>query len=303
MSKFSIIVTVYNAANVENLIRCLDSIFNQTYDDYEVIIVNDDKSSECRKIIKEYTNKYTNKIISINRKNKEISSVRKKGISKAKGQYILFVDSDDYIAKGLLKTLNSKTKDSPDVIRFQVKEIIHDNKIYMHRELPFETVKGITAFNKIAKYCYVDNIEFYSYRKEFINKLYSKFLRYVDDDFFAFGSFMILQAKKVKSIGYVGYIIENNNNKFKTPIDYLEQYKQFENLLIDSNFDNLKIWQKYIANILIKQTILLKSKEYKAYLSALNKNEVFDLLEQAGLQKWLIRKYPKLYYKFIRNQS
>lgn len=295
MNKFSIIVSVYNTESYVS--RCLESILNQTYDDYEIIVVNNGSTDNSKKIIQEYKEKYSDKISQVNIKNTGLLSARSRGLKKANGEYILFVDSRDFIQGGLLKTLSTKIKDNPDIIRFQSKEV-SDNKICMYRELPFETVKGDTAFKKIIKYHYIDNIEFYLYKKEFINGIYKKFLKSASDDFFCLGSFLILQAKKVKSIGYVGYVISKENSIYTpAPMYLLEQYIEFEKHILDSTVDGEKKWKVYVANKLIKESIRLKSKKYKEYLIELNKNNIFDFVEQTGIERWVICKHPKIYYK------
>jgi len=295
MNKFSIIVSVYNTESY--IYHCLESILNQTYEDYEIIVVNNGSTDNSKKIIKEYIEKYPNKISQINIKNNELSGARSRGLKKANGDYILFVDSHDSIQAGLLKTLSTKIKDDPDMIRFQVKEV-YDNNICMYRELPFETVKSDTAFKKIIKYHYIDNIEFYLYKKEFIDRMYKKVLKNINDNFFALGSFLISQAKKVKSIGYVGYVIsKENNTQQPAPMCLLEQYIEFERHLLNGTIDNESRWKTYVTNKLLKETVHLKSKKYKEYLSALNKNNIFNFIEQTGIEKWFICKHPKIYYK------
>ena len=93
MSKFSIIIPVYN---VENYIKkCLDSVFAQTEKDYEVIVVNDGTKDNSMDIVKNYDVKI------VNQKNQGLSEARNTGLKNAKGEYILFLDSDDYIEKNL----------------------------------------------------------------------------------------------------------------------------------------------------------------------------------------------------------
>ena len=147
MPKFSVIVPVYNTEKY--LRKCIDSILNQSYDDYEIIIVNDGSTDSSKKIINEYCKTFSSKIKGVHKKNGGLSDARNKGVKKACGDYLLFVDSDDYIEKNLLKTLSKKLKDEPDIIRFQIKEV-HEDKVCMYRELPFETVKGDVAFKKIV---------------------------------------------------------------------------------------------------------------------------------------------------------
>lgn len=94
MAKVSIIVPVYN---VEKYLRkCLDSLINQTLKDIEIICVNDGSKDNSPKILEEYAKK-DNRIIVINQENAGLSVARNSGIDIAKGEYIGFVDSDDWI--------------------------------------------------------------------------------------------------------------------------------------------------------------------------------------------------------------
>lgn len=94
MPKLSIIVPVYN---VELYIRrCLDSILSQTFDDFEAIIIDDGSLDNCWAIIDEYA-QHDNRIIAIHQKNKGVSAARNTGLKIAKGEYIGFVDPDDWI--------------------------------------------------------------------------------------------------------------------------------------------------------------------------------------------------------------
>ena len=113
MVRISIIVPVYN---VENKIhRCLDSILTQSFTDYELILIDDGSTDNSGKICDDYSAK-NDKIIVIHQTNKGASAARNTGIKQAKGDYISFVDSDDYLHKDYLETLYSLvTKNHADI--------------------------------------------------------------------------------------------------------------------------------------------------------------------------------------------
>ena len=311
MVKFSIIVPVYNTE--EYLERCIESILKQTFDDFEIILVNDGSTDNSKKIITDYQKQYPEKIKVVNKKNGGLSSARNKGVSKAKGEYLLFVDSDDYIEKGLLKTLNTKTKDCPDLIRFQIKEI-RDNKICMHRELPFETLKGDKAFKKIIKYHYVETAWCYAYRREFYknNKFSFSEGKYHED--FGLIPYVVMCASKVKSIGYVGYnyvirsgsiMTEVNYEKNKKKAeDFLYHYKNLVDKMDGSDCINIDIYKSFLANSAILKSLELNSKDYKNYVKELRNLKVFNNLLhdtwQRKIKKIGIRLSPRLYYKVVR---
>lgn len=95
MYRYSIIIPIYNAERT--LERCLDSLLVQNCKEAEIVLVNDGSTDKSRDLCIKYAQKYT-QINYINQKNSGVSVARNKGIIAARGQYILFVDSDDYVA-------------------------------------------------------------------------------------------------------------------------------------------------------------------------------------------------------------
>lgn len=102
MSKVSIIIPVYNAE--KTLCRCLDSLVVQTYEDVEIILVNDGSVDSSRNICETYRDKYS-QIILINQENAEPATARNVGIDSASGKYISFVDADDYVECGMIEEM------------------------------------------------------------------------------------------------------------------------------------------------------------------------------------------------------
>ena len=112
MPKFSIIVPVYNVE--EYIDDCLKSIKNQSFKDYEVIVVNDGTKDNSIKLIKE--NFTDDRIKIFNKKNGGAASAKNYGIKKAKGEFIFFVDADDFIEECLLEMYNKALKEKSDLV-------------------------------------------------------------------------------------------------------------------------------------------------------------------------------------------
>ena len=104
--KISVIVPVYNVELY--LSKCLDSLVHQTIESIEIIVVNDGSTDNSQKIIDEYKTKYPNKIKSYIKSNGGLSDARNYGIDKANGQYIGFVDSDDYVEINMFEKMYNK---------------------------------------------------------------------------------------------------------------------------------------------------------------------------------------------------
>lgn len=102
MSAISIIVPVYNQEKLLN--RCLDSILCQTFDDFEIIIVNDGSTDNSGKICDEYATK-DRRVKVIHQKNKGVSSARQTGLDAACGVFVIHADPDDWIERDMLNDL------------------------------------------------------------------------------------------------------------------------------------------------------------------------------------------------------
>lgn len=100
--KISIIVPVYNTEKY--LHKCIDSILNQTFEDFELILVDDGSTDSSRLICDEYAKK-DERVVVIHKENGGLSSARNAGLDAAKGEYISFIDSDDFITETMMQSL------------------------------------------------------------------------------------------------------------------------------------------------------------------------------------------------------
>ena len=113
---FSIIIPVYNTEIY--LRRCVDSLVNQTFNDIEIIIVDDYSSGNCYEIVKEYQKNNLNKNIKYIRNDENLGSAwsRLNGLSHSSGKYIHFVDSDDWVEKDCYQKIYKYLDDKFDAI-------------------------------------------------------------------------------------------------------------------------------------------------------------------------------------------
>lgn len=129
----SIIIPVFNSEDY--LRECLDSVLNQTYKNIEIILVNDGSTDNSAKILKKYALENDN-IVLINQNNHGQSFARNVGLDYAKGKYIYFLDSDDYILSDMIRQLITKMeKYNLEIIRFGGKSFTdhHQYKKEMNR--------------------------------------------------------------------------------------------------------------------------------------------------------------------------
>lgn len=204
--KFSIIIPVYN---VEQYLRkCLDSVLEQSYKgDYEVICVNDGSTDSSLAILEEYAEK-RDKIKIINQANGGLSEARNAGLRAAQGEYIWFVDSDDWIEYNSLDVL-SKNLDNEDVICFNGKRYFEDGT----KETPDEgiditNISGWDYYNRYAlqtrKFHFVC-VVLRAYKREFLlsNNLFFEPGMYHEDNLFT--PFLCYYAQKVEVIPDILY--------------------------------------------------------------------------------------------------
>ena len=111
-SLISVIVPIYKVQDY--LKECIESIINQTYSDIEVILVDDGSPDRCPRMCDEWA-KRDSRIRVVHKKNGGLSSARNAGLDVAKGEYISFVDSDDFICKDALENLYNRIKDDKSI--------------------------------------------------------------------------------------------------------------------------------------------------------------------------------------------
>ena len=117
MKRISVIVPIYNAEKY--LSRCLDSILMQSNADVELILINDGSTDKSEEIINTYLGRYKSSIKYIKTKNSGVANARNLGLDKATGDYIIFVDADDYIDKNLFKNLKQYMDKNIDIIKYK----------------------------------------------------------------------------------------------------------------------------------------------------------------------------------------
>ena len=136
--KLSIIVPIYNVAPY--LRKCVDSLLAQDISDYEIILVDDGSPDECPQICNQYAEQYSN-IKVIHQANAGLSAARNSGIAAATGDYIMFVDSDDYLQPNVLGTLLEQVeRDNLDVLRFRYQNVRESGEA-------FAPYKDMTNYN------------------------------------------------------------------------------------------------------------------------------------------------------------
>lgn len=255
MRKVSIIVPVWN---VEKYIgKCLDSLVNQTLKDIEIIVVNDGTPDNSQKIIDDYVKKYPKKVKSYTKENGGQGSARNYGLKKATGEYIGYVDSDDYVEIDMYeKMYNKAKKEDLDMVICYYNNVFENSDKKIKEEFLLNGGDSkVNAFfcntgvcNKIYKKELLDGFEFKS-------KVWYEDL--------PFTCKVLMNAKKIGFIqeglyNYlqrVGSTMNNNNIKrnleildaFDDVLNYIKEYPEFKKYYPEIEY--LAIYNIYIAAV------------------------------------------------------
>lgn len=193
--KFSIIIPAHNAEN--EIERALESINNQTYKDYEVIVIDDCSSDNTYNILKKHKNITTIR----NEKNLKAGGSRNRGIEQATGEYIIFLDSDDYFAEDTtLEKINEVIgQETPDIVYLGFKIV---GKL-QEEWIPTEANSTVCERARNWKY---ENVWDVCWNRNFLN---ANKIRFVENRFFEDFVFYytgIIKAKSYKVASFITHI-------------------------------------------------------------------------------------------------
>lgn len=213
MSKISIIIPIYNVEKY--LDRCLNSVVNQTFTDWEAICMNDGSTDNCEKILNKYA-KQDSRIKVFKQENQGLSMARNNAFKHAKGLYIYFLDSDDAIHPQCLEiALNLAEKHSADLVNFKFEN--SDGVKYEPKIIDINRIKVKITQNPLflgcsgSKYRISFNVWTKLYRKDLIKEL--KFIPNIHFEDFPYTYAVLAQKPKtvVALVPLVFYTINENS--------------------------------------------------------------------------------------------
>jgi hypothetical protein len=315
MTKVSVIVPVYNTEVY--LEKCLDSLVNQTLKDIEIIVVNDGSCDNSQNIIDKYSKKYK-KIKPFIKKNGGLSDARNFGLKKAQGDYIAFVDSDDYVDVNMYQVMYDKAMSGNFDMVVCDFNLVYDDKVIGGSS----NIKSDT--NNIKSV--MNNIYPAAWNKLFNKKLFENNVFFKKGVWFEDVEFIYRLIPYIKSIGVVnnefyqyiqrsGSISKTFDKRLYNYIDnwngIIDFYK--DNGLYDDYFKELEFsYVRYLYATFVKQATNFDYDNYKKALKdaiynvKLNfpkyrKNKYF----YKGLKGYYLlmfnEKIGKLYYKYRKS--
>jgi glycosyltransferase involved in cell wall biosynthesis len=298
--KVSVIVPVYN---VEPYLRkCLDSLINQTFKEIEIIIINDGSTDNSQLIIDEYTLKYDN-IRAFIQNNKGLSEARNTGIKHASGEFLAFIDSDDWIEKEMIQEMyDLAKKHSAEIVVCSLQNINNQGKILKKlselHHLPEKIIlsQDFSIFGEMS--CFACNKIF---KKELFNNI--NFPRNMHFEDVATIPRLFLKAKIVAKTNKFFYqyliregsITRNYTIKGINMFDAIEIVKQ--DFFISTYKENIKDWSKF--------TIFQGFYCFLAYYAYVNdsicRRQMFSKLKKLIKSENISKKQIFSYHRFEKN--
>lgn len=309
--KYSIIVPVYNTDKTY-LKECFNSIIKQTYDNYEVIIVNDGSNDTTKKTLDKYVDKYG--FVLLDQKNQGLPASRINGLKKAKGDYVIFLDSDDVLNTKTLEIFNSVISEyKPDVILHdfvRFKESIN-NITYEHHWFN----KGLLNKEEILIELLQQHINSFCTKcgkRTILNismKNIDTSIVHGEDQQQSAGLIMEANSFYYTDENIYYYRVSDNEKK-----DYYKQdnindvnflVPTYKKVFVNNQYDELKAYFKTTAiNVIIYTAFkLLKTNSYKnacIKLDELNNQEIISIINSINKKAPLLN---ELIYKLINNKQ
>ena len=303
MPKISVIIPVYNTEKY--IEKCLNSVKNQTFKDIEIIVVNDGSTDNSENLIKKWQEE--NKQLDLKyyyKENRGLSSARNFGVLKASGNYIMFLDSDDYIDNNLFQYLENEIVQSIDVIKFKMITVDETGRILEKLDGPvFDKCSGEDALNKlIGNDNYIDVACIYLYKKDYFiknNFKYNEINKYHED--FGLTPLVIANAKSFISTNVYGYYYMQTNNSITRTQNYNKNIQKAYDVL--AHYDNMLVKikeynisektkdriKKYYSNTVILKTNELKLNDKKQYIKQIKNRKMYKNIKPTSFKQLIKR--------------
>ena len=289
----SIIVPIYN---VEKYLKeCIESIINQTYKNIEIILVDDGSPDNCGKICEEYSQK-DKRIIVIHKENGGLSDARNKGIDIAKGDYLTFIDSDDFVNIDYIEKLYSSIKlNNTELAQCGISKVNENNEIIEKLNYDENYIKtSHEILNELYGKHLIENVVIWNkmYAKELFKNIRFPVGKIHEDEFTTYKIFYSVDRISLLSDCLYNYRQTNESiigKKFnKKRLNLLEALEERMNFFknrneIDLYEKTLKFYIEQLRLYYIKVKKYIEDSEYR--------------------QKNIIKKYKNTYKNYLKNKN
>lgn len=309
MKLVSIIVPVYNAE--KTIKKCIDSILIQTYTNFELILINDGSKDSSLNILKKYEN-LDKSVIIISQNNAGVSTARNRGIKESKGEYILFVDSDDYIEENTLEILvkASEVNNNLDLAIGGLSIVKDNNAKHLNAISEDKIFNNLEFLSKNELFKFIVGPCGKLFKTEIIKNNNIKF-----DESLSLGEDTIFVLEYLKYTKDVKFISENLYfiNETEGSLSRRNRLDIFENIMIiyDKSKEVLeyrneykfnKIVPFYIRNIKICVNTAVAFKwQNKKYKELCNKIRNMEDFNNINLNEISLIKFDKIFFKLLKS--
>lgn len=280
-NKISVIVTIYNMEKY--LDKCIQSILNQTYKNLEVILVNDGSTDKSLDICLKYY-VLDKRIIVLNNPNEGVVKVRLAGINRATGDYITFVDADDWLDSNAYENVMDMSNNE-DMISYGLLEDYTyksiqkfdqiDEGIYMRSDIKNKILPNIFGTKKFFVFNILPNLVCKLIKREILNNCVNKVSPYVrmgEDLDFVVQSLCFIHTLRVINISPYHYV-QREKSVVRTPVGDESVIGLYRDLMsIESEIDNV-IWQRQVCTYM---SFILQLKKMNTFIK---NSSFFDKLK------------------------
>ncbi len=288
MPEISLIIPVYNVEKY--LRRCLDSVVNQTYKDFECILIDDGSTDMSGQICDEYADK-DNRFIVIHQENGGVSSARNAGLDIAKGRYIAFCDSDDELLFNYLE-LMCTADESMDMVVLGLMSKSNDNirNFIIFDDMEFFSIDNSVIQELISNRC-LNTVFGKRFKKKIIEQKHISFDKsYSLGEDSIFVSEYLIYTNSLKYCSKTGYVYYTNNDANNSLSHFDELYT-----------DKLLTANKKIVKILAGRfSEIEESKEWKNRMWKVYYESIFSILREPQFKP---RKRVELIRKTLNNED
>lgn len=289
----SIIIPVYNVEKY--LKRCLDSVINQTYSNIEIILVNDGSTDNSLNICINYANQ-DNRIKLISQKNQGLSAARNVGIDSATGNYLMFLDSDDWLDVEVINECMSYMEQGYDIIMFD--PIINGKKrnISIQNEWSASGKEAFLKLFKLGADAFYITVWQYIYRSAFIKEEGLKFcpgLVYEDE---VWTRCALISASRFLYCEKRGYYYENRENSIITSTLLDKKSKAY--FTIAKEIDRFRNNSKHVDREINEILVYTQTKFLLMSIDLLENSRLFNLSKLNNIIEKSIFSYSGFEYDF-----
>lgn len=311
--KFSIIVPVYNVSLY--LEKCLNSLKEQKGDSFEVLVINDGSCDNSLEIAEKCVSG-DKRFHIYTKENGDISDARNYGIERARGDYLLFVDGDDFVGEDYLEVIerNISENDQPDVLRYQVfRHHFQSGQSEICKGSHF-SLSGVEAFRMMIYETYFDVVWAYAFKRSFFEEYHFRFEKGRRHEDFGLIPYVILKAERVVSIEKGLYYYVERDDSITTSIDTSKTRKRLDDafylydmLMVkirkdsDIRDDDKRFVYSYLSNAMLGMGKNLDHTLLKYHVAEVKKRDIPSYLLDDSffrkLKKRMCTYFPKFYIK------